>query len=969
MPNRLDIPRLTVSSFIFSGLLAGLAIITLALQPILGESLTNTLQVVEAIIGIISICFGISYWVYKRHEKPIPAMGVKDFRTLFPHIPDDEPEIVREIPRLVDFEKGYIVTPPNTYRKLLELLWIESGEIKSNHTKEQYRFGILAGPSGCGKTVTALKMGYDLLQKKWNVFYCEATELFASNSPSEIRNWIAALKGKILLIIDNTHLSYDEIRTLSESLTHIFQETNICRASRFRLLCIYSNVHFMDSRGTELSTGQVGNFSVTFFPTVPEDDSIGLSGLSISELGGIKEIIGVFPVLQITEGREIAETIFERYQQINDIPNEINFENLFEQTGTVVELCEVLRSIRDTGVSGELIRKDIPRLALARRVESITDKAAGVLVLGIISVFSKAGSIVAKDFLGQIIHQPINSTIDELVTARHLVSRVIGESMREYVIMAHPVVSALIRQGSSPTLADFFGLEKSFSIDIHLYEKYIAFIKTMPRTASKIGSAFLLALSSHAISKGLEEIVKFVTDQCDNYHSQDRNIAMCLFNASSYYLKSNHLNSAESLLQKTINLAPDFVQASMNLGIVYYFKGELAKSRDILEGVPNDKRDASFYGNLGIVLYEMGMTEEGIDYLQRATTLQPQDARYWHNLAKLEMDSNRMKTARQHFTKAIEIDSQNSGYYVSFSKFYLDQGFSEEAEDLLQTAINHGIVTCNILINLGIAHKNQGRFDNAKNLFIECIELNSADALAHANLADILHKEGNRDDAQKHLRESIKNDPDLAGAYGLLGLIYQEKHMLQKAKKAYETAISKGYEIYEIVRNLAFVYHDLKRIKKFDEKIKRAEELSSSPAIVWLDASVFLRKKNRKKSRKFHEKVTNFVNKCIAENNPADAEETLARLSLIHPTKYEIWANLGAVRAALGKFSEAKQSLEKAIELELKDPRLWHNIGNVYKELGLSDKAEDAYQKARKLAGISEEKRYFDPDKGWNLTS
>lgn len=973
LPIKQDIPRLTISAFVFSVLLAGSFVITLALQPLIGESLGNTLQIFEASIGIVSVCFGISYWVYKQREEPIPPIGVRDFQSMFPHIPNDKPEIVRDTPKFVDFENDFIVKPPDTHRKLLDLLWIPSGDmknrkIKEHLMKEQHRFGILAGPSGCGKTVTSLKMGYDILQEKWRVFYCEATDLFASNTTGEIRNWIASLKGKNLLIIDNTHLSYNQIKNLYDSLTHLFQDTNIGRPSRFRLLGIHSNVYFKDSPKREQTTGQVGDRSVTFFPTVLDDD-IGLSGLDVIDSSGIKEIVGVFPILQITEGREIAETIYEKFQESSKIPSEISFEVLFEQTGTVVELCEVLRSIRDGKISEEVFWKDIPTNALKRRLESVTDKSTGVILFGVISAFSKVGAIVAKDFLSQTIDRDIQKTIDDLVAARHLVAKSVGESLRDHVIMSHPIIATLVGQGSSSTLADFFGLDELIDIDLFLYGRYIEYIKTMSRTASRIGSAFLLTLSSYAASKNQERIMEFVINQSQNYDNKDRNIVMCLFNASSYYLKLNKLDNAEKMLRECMVLEPDFIQARVNLGTVYYFKGELQRARDTFEEISEEERDASFYGNLGIILYDMGLIDDGIKHLKKATILQPQDARYWHNLAKLEMESEKLEDAQQHFTKAIDIDPKNAGYYVSFSKFYLDRGLNRNAEELLQTALDRDIVTCSILINLGVAHKNQGRGVQAKSLFIQCIELESSNALAHANLADILHKEGKRNEAQEHLKVALKNDPNLASAYGLLGLIYQQKHMFQKAKKAYETAISKGYESYDLVRNLAFVYYDLKKIRKFDELVKRAEDLSISPTTIWLDAFLFLRKKDRNRSRKFHEKVTNFVNKCQAENNPAGAEEPLARLASIHPTKYELWANLGAARAALGKFVEAKEAMEKAIKLESKDSRLWHNLGNVCKELGLSDEAENAYRKARELAGISEDKQYFDSDKGWNLTS
>ena len=79
---------------------------------------------------------------------------------------------------------------------------------------------------------------------------------------------------------------------------------------------------------------------------------------------------------------------------------------------------------------------------------------------------------------------------------------------------------------------------------------------------------------------------------------------------------------------------------------------------------------------------------------------------------------------------------------------------------------------------------------------------------------------------------------------------------------------------------------------------------------------------------------------------------------------------MGTIRAALGKFNEARKDLEEAIKLGMRDSMIWHNLGNVYGELGLKQEAEDAYAKSRELAKESGHHiADYDPDRGENLTS
>ena len=239
------------------------------------------------------------------------------------------------------------------------------------------------------------------------------------------------------------------------------------------------------------------------------DDKIGLAGLSIAGTFGTREILKTFSMLQISEGLEIAETIFEKFQEIEISKIDFDFQTLFEHTGTVVELCEVLRTIRD-GTSKQLPWESIPVNALTRRALSTTDRELGVLILGIVSVFSQAGSIVSTDFVSKILSRNVSQTVDELVLARHLLSRNIGELLREHLVLSHPIVATLIRQGSSDILGDLLGIDESLEIDIHLYRKYIEHLKLMPRTAATLGSAFLLTLSSYSIVNGFYSLLELV---------------------------------------------------------------------------------------------------------------------------------------------------------------------------------------------------------------------------------------------------------------------------------------------------------------------------------------------------------------------------------------------------------------------------------------------------------------------------
>lgn len=970
-------PRFTIAAFVVALVSGMFYVVTVILQPILEDTLANTLQVVEAGAGLLLIISGIAKWVLEILKEPILPVGVKEFDTIFPQISDAQPEMLRDFPRLVDFKKNYIVKPPETYGKLIERLWIAEGKIKSEdlsneQTNSKFHIGILSGPSGCGKTVTSMKLAFDLKQKKWKVYYCEAPALFSHNEVADIKKWVHSLTGKKLIIIDNTHQNDVQTELFLSILDYPAGFSTLFRLTRIRILCIHTNVHVESRTGLKHTKHTIGGKQMILSP-VKDVEGIGLTGLPILPGNQSGIILGKYPTLQITEGREIAETIYNRFYGVERVEKKLEFEEIFQETGTVVELCEVLRKIKYQSIEENEYSaqpwRDIPRYALRWRLKDITNKRLGTLILGLVSIFSNVGSAVDEHFIGKILEENINQTKNDLAREKHIISRIIGDSMHEYLIGAHPTVASILKEATFLVLGDFFGFDDVAELELKLFGDYLNYLRTMPKTTSKIGSSFLLTLSSYSADREVERFIGFVEEKSKKYPKQDANIAMSIFNLGVYYLKKNELNETEKLFLQALDILPDSVYIRVNLGAVYYFKNELQRARDILEYIPEENRNASVLSNLGIVLHEMGESESGLKMVKSATEIQPWDARYWHHLGKIEMDIGASEKARVHLLKAISIDPSNGAFYATVSKLLLDEGHIREAENLLRESLDSGITRPANLINLGVAYKLQGQIDLAREMFMRSLEIDPSNALAHTNLSDIFLREGDIEKAEKHITTALELDPSLAPAHAFLGQIQQRRLEFNDAKREYEVAISNGFENYEVLINLSFVYYQLEEMSSFKEMVGRATEFTGNAAIVFLDISLYLKQDDESKSREYCQKAINLMNQYIADKKFKLAEAVLDKLSLIHPNQYEVWANLGTMRSLLGRYEDALVALEEAVGIEKKDPGLWHNLGNVYKELDMGEKAEEAYSKARDLRRETDSyEADFSPEKGWNTT-
>lgn len=94
------------------------------------------------------------------------------------------------------------------------------------------------------------------------------------------------------------------------------------------------------------------------------------------------------------------------------------------------------------------------------------------------------------------------------------------------------------------------------------------------------------------------------------------------------------LPSAVDCYRKVIDLAPNWIEAHINLGVAYYQMGQLGDAREaFLSAVQLDPGSGISRYNLGCVLEEQGDIDLAIDHLRRAATIMPAHADVHFNLA------------------------------------------------------------------------------------------------------------------------------------------------------------------------------------------------------------------------------------------------------------------------------------------------------------------------------------------------
>ncbi|MDA2934968.1 tetratricopeptide repeat protein [Acidobacteria bacterium AH-259-D05] len=119
--------------------------------------------------------------------------------------------------------------------------------------------------------------------------------------------------------------------------------------------------------------------------------------------------------------------------------------------------------------------------------------------------------------------------------------------------------------------------------------------------------------------------------------------------------------------QEALRLNPNFADAYVNMGNVYYYQKHFEDAQRCYRlGIESDPDNAKAYFNLGNTLDEVGCTKEAIHAYQKSLDLDPNFPDVYYNLAatceKLEL----WRQASQHWKSYLELDSGSE--YAEFAR-------------------------------------------------------------------------------------------------------------------------------------------------------------------------------------------------------------------------------------------------------------------------------------------------------------
>ncbi len=465
-------------------------------------------------------------------------------------------------------------------------------------------------------------------------------------------------------------------------------------------------------------------------------------------------------------------------------------------------------------------------------------------------------------------------------------------------------------------------------------------------------------------------------------HTDNRAQAISLNKLGDSHLALGNSEQAVQAYRRAMTLAPDFAWPYHSLAAIYEsrsdYQSALTLYQQAIERHRQDKSRALSWNGLGNVYQALGRTTEAVNAYRQAGQLDPIYAAPWRSLGDVYRQQNKLTEAANAYQRAIDLEPTHPRPYHHLGLVYLAQRDYDSANRRLEQAIarygdEQPQARADAWYQRGQAYRGLARYESALNAYRQAIDLNPNFADPWVSAGDVNATLERYDEAVEAYRRAVELEPAAAQPWNSLGDVYRVQEQYNQAAQAYRRAI-------ELEPDFAWPYHNLGLINEiqqryesainyFEQAIKRQAQ-PKARALSWDGLGNIYQAQQR------NEQAVSAYQKAI-ELDPdlASAYHGLGQvyhaLEQYEPAilryqqaieRYEdafdqatVWKDLGDSLAQVGRWDEAIDALQQAMDLDDEYARPWHSLGNVYRLMGRLEDAGRAYERAIEL----------EPDYAW----
>jgi tetratricopeptide (TPR) repeat protein len=267
------------------------------------------------------------------------------------------------------------------------------------------------------------------------------------------------------------------------------------------------------------------------------------------------------------------------------------------------------------------------------------------------------------------------------------------------------------------------------------------------------------------------------------------------------------------------------VDALQELAILYEASGRYKDAEGTLErALQNAPSSSPILFQLARVAYRSGDREGALGYLAHARDLEPGNAAVHFFFGMICVELNLLPDAKTSLEEAVRLKPGDAYYNYALGSVLVQANDLDEAIRCFQKFRKLRPEDAHGRFALAVAYFYSFRYDEARHEFQAIADRPETKVGAQLFLGRMAMRDGNLDEAMKHLQESIQADPSVSEGYTELGMVYLDRREYSLAEKALAHALQIAPDDYLSNQRLLTLYLRTKD-PRADEQARRVEEI------------------------------------------------------------------------------------------------------------------------------------------------
>ncbi len=246
-----------------------------------------------------------------------------------------------------------------------------------------------------------------------------------------------------------------------------------------------------------------------------------------------------------------------------------------------------------------------------------------------------------------------------------------------------------------------------------------------------------------------------------------------LFDEAAALYEQGQLAEAERRCHNLCDAHPTYAPAVGLMGVILCQTGRGEIGVQFIEKATDLAPDeAAFFNNLGTAYTGLKRFDEALGAFARAIDLAPDNAQAHNNIGAVLRPLGRLADAAAHYAKAVELDPDGGEIWANYANVLMELDRVDEAARAAEKAVTLSPEYAAGHNNLGTVRQRQGRYGDAEKHYRRALGLHGDYADAHANLAEVMKETGRAAEAMAHYDRAVElrpGEPDL-GSNRLYGL-------------------------------------------------------------------------------------------------------------------------------------------------------------------------------------------------------